>query len=425
MKRPCEDSSSAESDVDVDGDRNVYPGLMKVRMIRCGSSPTTTTQVMARKKRRGIIEKRRRDRINNSLSELRRLVPTAFEKQGSVKLEKAEILQMTVDHLKMLQLTAGKGNSAWTSKLKGTHLLWRSTGFSTGSAGFFIINIKIIRKKTASVNKYTGVHFVNDWSQLRVIGDKAGEAFGQSLVIVSSAPHFSPGSVDTDGFCFFFVCLCEGYFDTHALALDFLSLGFRECLTEVSRYLSAAEGVDSGGDPLRSRLLSHLASCASQRDAAAALTVASHAPQHHPHHHHHQPPPTFPHPLHPHHWAAALRHMPTATSYGLSGLPVLPNAGGGGAPQRPTELSQPSVTSSYPSHPDSTSSSSPASSSSSLVLPCGPAPLSTSLLSLSATSFPITLHGGFPLFPPSSSSSSSQTHNAKPYRPWGTEVGAF
>lgn len=31
-----------------------------------------------------IIEKRRRDRINNSLSELRRLVPTAFEKQVRV-----------------------------------------------------------------------------------------------------------------------------------------------------------------------------------------------------------------------------------------------------------------------------------------------------------------------------------------------------
>lgn len=30
-----------------------------------------------------IIEKRRRDRINNSLSELRRLVPSAFEKQVS------------------------------------------------------------------------------------------------------------------------------------------------------------------------------------------------------------------------------------------------------------------------------------------------------------------------------------------------------
>ncbi|XP_055334681.1 hairy/enhancer-of-split related with YRPW motif protein 1-like [Paramacrobiotus metropolitanus] len=58
--------------------------------------------VNSRKKRRGVIEKKRRDRINNSLAELRRLVPSAFEKQGSTKLEKAEILQMTVDHLKSI-----------------------------------------------------------------------------------------------------------------------------------------------------------------------------------------------------------------------------------------------------------------------------------------------------------------------------------
>lgn len=62
--------------------------------------------MMSRKKRRGLIEKRRRDRINNSLHELKRLVPAAFEKQGSAKLEKAEILQLTVDHLRML---ASKG----------------------------------------------------------------------------------------------------------------------------------------------------------------------------------------------------------------------------------------------------------------------------------------------------------------------------
>ncbi|XP_042359572.1 hairy/enhancer-of-split related with YRPW motif protein 2 [Plectropomus leopardus] len=343
MKRPCEDSSSAESDVEetIDvGSESIYPGHMKASFIRCGS-PTTTTQVMARKKRRGIIEKRRRDRINNSLSELRRLVPTAFEKQGSAKLEKAEILQMTVDHLKVLQATAGKG-----------------------------------------------------------------------------------------------------YFDAHALALDFLSLGFRECVTEVSRYLSAVECLDSG-DPLRSRLLSHLTSCASQRDAAA-LTMTSP--------HHHQQPPPLPHPFHPHHWAAAaaavataaaFRPLPVAAAqYGLSGLAVSPDAGGGGAPQRLAELSQHSAASSFSSHADS-SSSSPSSSSSSLVLPCTPTPLSASLLSLSA-SFPITLHGGFPILPPSSftsttattsppissfssSSSSSTPHSSssKPYRPWGTEVGAF
>ncbi|XP_066158313.1 hairy/enhancer-of-split related with YRPW motif protein-like [Euwallacea fornicatus] len=63
---------------------------------------TDSCQMLSRKKRRGVIEKKRRDRINMSLSELKRLVPSAFEKQGSAKLEKAEILQMTVDHLKML-----------------------------------------------------------------------------------------------------------------------------------------------------------------------------------------------------------------------------------------------------------------------------------------------------------------------------------
>ncbi|XP_077973186.1 hairy/enhancer-of-split related with YRPW motif protein 1-like [Styela clava] len=66
-------------------------------------SSSSDPQSVARKKRRGVIEKRRRDRINNSLSELRRLVPTANEKQGCAKLEKAEILQLTVEHLKALQ----------------------------------------------------------------------------------------------------------------------------------------------------------------------------------------------------------------------------------------------------------------------------------------------------------------------------------
>ena len=56
-----------------------------------------------RKRRRGQIEKKRRDRINDSLSELKRLVPSAVEKSSSTKLEKAEILQMTVDYLRTVQ----------------------------------------------------------------------------------------------------------------------------------------------------------------------------------------------------------------------------------------------------------------------------------------------------------------------------------
>uniref|UniRef100_A0A0V0J7Q5 Hairy/enhancer-of-split related with YRPW motif protein 1 n=1 Tax=Schistocephalus solidus TaxID=70667 RepID=A0A0V0J7Q5_SCHSO len=61
--------------------------------------PSCTGYGTDRKRRRGIIEKRRRDRINFNLSELRRLVPDAAQKQPSSKLEKAEILQMTVEFL--------------------------------------------------------------------------------------------------------------------------------------------------------------------------------------------------------------------------------------------------------------------------------------------------------------------------------------
>lgn len=69
---------------------------------RTSPKDNDSCQHLSRKKRRGVIEKKRRDRINSSLSELKRLVPSAYEKQGSSKLEKAEILQLTVDHLKTL-----------------------------------------------------------------------------------------------------------------------------------------------------------------------------------------------------------------------------------------------------------------------------------------------------------------------------------
>ncbi|XP_077539128.1 hairy/enhancer-of-split related with YRPW motif protein-like isoform X2 [Haemaphysalis longicornis] len=132
------------------------------------SSSSASCQLLTRKKRRGIIEKRRRDRINSSLTELRRLVPTAFEKQGSAKLEKAEILQMTVDHLKMLH---SKGVDAFT-------------------------------------------------------------------------------------------------FDPHKFAMDYHTMGFRECASEVARYLVAIEGIDLQ-DPLRLRLMSHLQCYSAQRELAA------------------------------------------------------------------------------------------------------------------------------------------------------------
>ncbi|KAJ0182831.1 hypothetical protein K1T71_002200 [Dendrolimus kikuchii] len=124
-------------------------------------------QLMTRKRRRGVIEKKRRDRINTSLTELKRLVPAACEKQGSAKLEKAEILQLTVDHLKMLH---AKG-------------------------------------------------------------------------------------LDTFAY------------DPQRYAMDYHSIGFRECAAEVARYLVSCEGLDIQ-DPLRLRLMSHLQCFAAQRELA-------------------------------------------------------------------------------------------------------------------------------------------------------------
>lgn len=56
----------------------------------------------------------------------------------------------------------------------------------------------------------------------------------------------------------------SGYFDARALAVDYRTLGFRECVGEVVRYLSSLEGESS--DPIGARLVSHLSHCASELD---------------------------------------------------------------------------------------------------------------------------------------------------------------
>ena len=60
----------------------------------------------------------------------------------------------------------------------------------------------------------------------------------------------------------------NGYnLDTAALAMDYRSVGFRECAAEVARYLVTVEGMDIQ-DPLRLRLLSHLQCFSAQREVA-------------------------------------------------------------------------------------------------------------------------------------------------------------
>ncbi|XP_051519893.1 hairy/enhancer-of-split related with YRPW motif-like protein isoform X1 [Myxocyprinus asiaticus] len=314
MKRP-HDYSSPDSDtdelIDVGQEDSYCP-------VTGSMSPGSTSQILARKKRRGIIEKRRRDRINHSLSELRRLVPSAFEKQGSSKLEKAEILQMTVDHLKLLHAMGGKV-----------------------------------------------------------------------------------------------------YFDARALAVDYRTLGFRECVGEVVRYLSSLEGVESS-DPIGTRLVSHLSHCASELDpllqSPAALPFppwpwpslppASSAPF----------PPTSRQDLAPHATATLLGYPSLALRVGS-----LSTQGAILSPALTTVCRVPSI----PSHPHRLQQH----------LPNGPTipspvqsvpPPSSSCSSSSSSTAPPQV--SFRPFAPLGSPVSARRglgNSSKPAQAWGTEIGAF
>lgn len=72
---------------------------------RCGGNKPLTKASEHRRITKPIMEKKRRARINNSLNELKVLILDALNKDPSrhSKLEKADILEMTVRHLQKLQ----------------------------------------------------------------------------------------------------------------------------------------------------------------------------------------------------------------------------------------------------------------------------------------------------------------------------------
>lgn len=66
-------------------------------------------------------------------------------------------------------------------------------------------------------------------------------------------------------------------FDPHNFIMDYHGIGFRECASEVARYLVGFEGLDLQ-DPLRLRLMSHLQCFSAQRDMALSSSQQSPAP---------------------------------------------------------------------------------------------------------------------------------------------------
>lgn len=59
-----------------------------------------------------IIEKRRRDRMNNCLADLSRLIPAEYLKKGRGRVEKTEIIEMAIKHMRYLQSRVNLGAQA-------------------------------------------------------------------------------------------------------------------------------------------------------------------------------------------------------------------------------------------------------------------------------------------------------------------------
>ncbi|OWF56769.1 protein hairy-like [Mizuhopecten yessoensis] len=77
---------------------------MSLQSMECGHT-TKEKKASLRKSNKPVMEKKRRARINSCLSQLKTLVLEAMRKDSSQysKLEKADILEMTVKHLRNLQ----------------------------------------------------------------------------------------------------------------------------------------------------------------------------------------------------------------------------------------------------------------------------------------------------------------------------------
>ncbi|XP_013792217.2 hairy/enhancer-of-split related with YRPW motif protein-like [Limulus polyphemus] len=209
--------------------------------------------------------------------------------------------------------------------------------------------------------------------------------------------------------------------EPHKLFMDYHSVGFRECASEVARYLVAIEGLDLQ-DPLRLRLMSHLQCYSAQRDLVIK-SAAVHSP-----------------------WntSSSLATLPPAPQY-LS-QPVAP-PGGPGVPTSSSINREASPVSAYSSNelrvPHQSHSADNISSS--CLLPPHlehqlPRVLSNSATSISSSTMQPSINSSSSSHPQMqtnqypatqvlstngygwSSGSPQPSSSTKPYRPWGAEL---
>ena len=221
---------------------------------------------------------------------------------------------------------------------------------------------------------------------------------------------------------FFLIGLDALAYDPHKYAMDYHAMGFRECATEVARYMVSVEGMDVQ-DPLRMRLMTHLQCFAAQRELSTKQVV---------------PAPTansgWPFPAAPPHGSYAPPPPPLAA----------PNAGHFNSPSGShnqngqfdqSHLNYGMMDGNTAFHPSANPSTRLAASSSSSqphssgVMSIAPTmttlqPVATSgVHPASASGYPHVNHHPFASLDPRNSGGYPNSGNSvKPYRPWGAEL---
>jgi hypothetical protein len=149
-----------------------------------------------------IIEKRRRDRMNNCLADLSRLIPAEYMKKGRGRVEKTEIIEMAIKHMKYLQ----------------------SNVCSTGK-DFYFWNIYDISTLNIEQNKHVYITYTCHIYIVENQPPPCSTEESTEPVEIEKSENSTPGEPDNS-----------------ILMADQYKMGFLECLTETMQYLVEGHG---------------------------------------------------------------------------------------------------------------------------------------------------------------------------------------
>ncbi|XP_022245526.1 transcription factor cwo-like isoform X2 [Limulus polyphemus] len=152
-----------------------------------------------------IIEKRRRDRMNNCLADLSRLIPTVYLKKGRGRIEKTEIIEMAIKHIKLLQAQSSQSSEScevaekwrkWHYQLGFQECMSESLLFMVereGLCGRKGLCVRLVNHLQQHYDKVArGICYKNDGIVTSVSSSEKSQGFAMNIKPQTSFPAVDP-----------------------------------------------------------------------------------------------------------------------------------------------------------------------------------------------------------------------------------------